>query len=389
MRETYQSILLIDHVAEAIDTIIDACNHVDLPPVKVSTAFNCEYAVELLTEHNCSLVIAGLSENLSLDDIARISEVHFPKPILVLMPDDMEGEVLTALRKGASDVFIQSRIVSESTAFSNSLSKMLLQANLIETNLHYREELEKSLSELQIDQQAALQIQQNMLPDRDLVVGGVCARYLLIPSLYLSGDFVDVISLDQDKTLFYLADVSGHGASSALVTVLLKNMTNRLLRNLKRSSSFDILSPIDTLYRINSELLDTELGKHLSIFIGLFDNKDSSLTYAVGGHHPMPILRNGRNAHFLEGRGMPVGLFPEPLFEERKIQLDVDFEITLFSDGILEMLSGLNMDAKEQKLIDAVIETKGAGPESIKNALLPGIIDEAPDDIAIMTISRL
>lgn len=103
----------------------------------------------------------------------------------------------------------------------------------------------------------------------------------------------------------------------------------------------------------------------------------------------MPILRNGRNAYFLEGRGMPVGLFPEPLFEERKIQLDVDFEITLFSDGILEMLSGLNMDAKEQKLIDAVIETKGAGPESIKNALLPGIIDEAPDDIAIMTISRL
>jgi len=85
---------------------------------------------------------------------------------------------------------------------------------------------------------------------------------------------------------------------------------------------------------------------------------------------------------------MPVGLFPEPLFEERKIQLASDFEIILFSDGILEMLSGANMDEKEQKLIDAVVATKGAGPDRIKEALLPGIIEEAPDDIAIMTISR-
>lgn len=59
-----------------------------------------------------------------------------------------------------------------------------------------------------------------MLPDKELNVGGLLARYLLIPSLYLSGDFVDVVSIDADKTMFYLADVSGHGASSALVTVL-------------------------------------------------------------------------------------------------------------------------------------------------------------------------
>lgn len=388
MRQTYQTILLIDHVADAIDTIIDVCNHVDLPPVKVTTAFNCEYALEILSEHECSLVIAGLSDSLRLEHIEKIAEAHFPKPVMVLLPEGGNDDVVAALRKGASDVFYQERLVDERAEFSISLSKLLLQADLIEQNLHYREELEKSLSELQVDQQAALQIQQNMLPDKEVKVGGVHARYLLIPSLYLSGDFVDVIKLDNDKTLFYLADVSGHGASSALVTVLLKNMTNRLLRNLKRCSSFDILSPIDTLYRINTELLETDLGKHLSIFIGLFDNSDSSLVYAVGGHHPMPVLSSSEGTFFLEGRGMPVGLFPEPLFEERKIQLATDFEIILFSDGILEMLSGANMDEKEQKLIDAVVATKGAGPDRIKEALLPGIIEEAPDDIAIMTISR-
>ncbi|WP_067864286.1 PP2C family protein-serine/threonine phosphatase [Neptuniibacter marinus] len=388
MRDTYQTILLVDHVAEAIDSIIDACSHIALRPVKVSTAYNCDYAKELLNEHDFSLVIAGLSETFTVDDIASLAEFHAPKPILVLMPEAKCDQVLLALRKGANDVFIQSEIAEKSADFSDSIAKLLLLADLIEKKLHYRNELEKSLSELQIDQQAALQIQQNMLPDKELNVGGLLARYLLIPSLYLSGDFVDVVPIDADKTMFYLADVSGHGASSALVTVLLKNMTNRLVRNYNRSSSFDILSPVNTLYRINSELLETELGKHLSIFVGLFDNKDSSLTYAIGGHHPMPILTDAVGTRFLEGRGMPVGLFPEPLFDERKLQLLDEFEITLFSDGILEMLPEGNMSAKEQRLIDAVIAVNGAGPDVIKEALLPDIINDAPDDIAIMTVCR-
>ncbi|MGK0498326.1 PP2C family protein-serine/threonine phosphatase [Neptuniibacter pectenicola] len=388
MKHTYQTILLVGHVAEAIDSIVAACSQTELRPVKVSTAYNCEYAKELLNEHDFSLVIAGLSKTFTVDDIASLTELHSPKPILVLLPEADCDQVLLALRKGANDVFIQSEITDTNKEFSNSISKLLLLADLIEKKLHYRNELEKSLSELQIDQQAALQIQQNMLPDKELNVGGLLARYLLIPSLYLSGDFVDVVSIDADKTMFYLADVSGHGASSALVTVLLKNMTNRLVRNYNRSSSFDILSPVSTLYRINSELLDTGLGKHLSIFVGLFDNSDASLTYAVGGHHPMPILTDKTGTRFLEGRGMPVGLFPEPLFDERKLQLLDEFEITLFSDGILEMLTEESMSAKEQKLIDVVIATEGAGPDMIKEALLPGLIKDAPDDIAIMTVCR-
>lgn len=388
MKQTYQTILLIDHVAEAIDCIIDTCNSAALPPVKISTAFSAAYAHELLTENEFSLLIIGVSDERMLGQIQTLAEQHAPKPLIAILPPDKEAWVIVALRLGAADVFLQDTLCAETEAFAHSIAKLLTQAELIEKNFHYRDELEKSLSELRTDQQAALQIQQNMLPDKEVQSGLITARYLLIPSLYLSGDFVDVIAIDEHRTLFYLADVSGHGASSALVTVLLKNMTNRLLRNFRRESSFDILSPIDTLYRINTELLDTNLGKHLSIFIGLYDSETSRLTYAVGGHHPMPVLRKGEEACFLEGRGMPVGLFPEPLFEEKSLHLPYEFEITLFSDGILEMLHETGMEAKENRLLNAVIDTKGSGPEEIKEHLLPGIIDDAPDDIAIMTICR-
>lgn len=388
MKQAYQTVLLVDHVTDAIDSIIDVCNAAELPLIKVSTAFNAQYAEELLAENDFSLLVCGLSDSLTLDDIAELSKLHAPKPILVLLAERSYQQVICALRKGASDVFVQGDLDNQAEEFSKSIRKLLLQADLIEQKQHYQEELEKSLSELQADQQAALQVQQNMLPDNEVRLGDVLARYILVPSLYLSGDFVDVVQIDEDRTLFYLADVSGHGASSALVTVLLKNMTNRLLRNFRRRSSFDILSPIDVLYRINSEIIDTELGKHLSIFIGLYDAKQSELVYAVGGHHPMPVLYEAGSAAFLEGRGMPVGLFPEPMFEERKLLLSESFEITLFSDGILEMMAEPNMQAKEERLLEAVIAADGKGPEAIKANVLPGVVSAAPDDIAIMTICR-
>lgn len=85
---------------------------------------------------------------------------------------------------------------------------------------------------------------------------------------------------------------------------------------------------------------------------------------------------------------MPVGLFPEPIFEQKQLVLTDDFEIVLFSDGILELLPEESMQAMEDRLLQAVIETNGSGPEIIKQRLLPGIIADAPDDIAIMTINR-
>ena len=68
----------------------------------------------------------------------------------------------------------------------------------------------------------ALKVQMKMLPENDQVIEGIYFEHLIKPSLYLSGDFLDYFKLDNDRVLFYFADVSGHGASSAFVTVLLK-----------------------------------------------------------------------------------------------------------------------------------------------------------------------
>lgn len=388
MSTNYQNILLVDHIPEAIDYLLNSFDDDKLPAVKISTAYCTHYALELLNENEFSLLIVGLKNSDALAAFEVLAQTHWPKPAVAILPESMQGEVITTLRLGAADVFIRGAECFIKGAFSQSVIANLHKASLIEQNAHYQAALEKSLAELRTDQQAARQIQQNMLPQPSLTCGDITAQHLLIPSLYLSGDFVDVVAIDQQYTMFYLADVSGHGASSALVTVLLKSMANRLKRSIVAGSNLELLSPAKALKRINRELLDTKLGKHLSIFLGFYDHVQQRLIYAVGGHHPMPILSYQGGVDFIQGRGMPVGLFPEPVFEEKTLNLEGEFCLTLFSDGILEVLAGDSMSAKEEQLLMAVSETKAAGPEALKDYLLPAIIDDAPDDIAILTIHR-
>jgi sigma-B regulation protein RsbU (phosphoserine phosphatase) len=226
-----------------------------------------------------------------------------------------------------------------------------------------------------------------MLPDREQVLSGFSVNHLIKPSLFLSGDFLDYFRITEDKVLVYIADVSGHGASSAFVTVLLKNLTNRLQRNLRRGSSDDILFPDRFLERINSELLDTGLGKHVTVFVGIISTSDRSLRYSVGAHFPMPILSlEGGKTEFLEGSGLPVGLFETPEWEVYEVPLDKPFHLILFSDGILEVIKAKSLDEKEKTLLELV--SGGSHTiASLGDALNLDEITELPDDIAIVSVT--
>jgi serine phosphatase RsbU (regulator of sigma subunit) len=225
-----------------------------------------------------------------------------------------------------------------------------------------------------------------MLPDF-VDEGGLSFCHKIRPSLMLSGDFLDYFPLDDKHYGFYIADVSGHGASSAFVTVLLKNLTYRLKRNLKRGSSEDLYHPVKVLERINQELLDTECGKHLTIVYAVLNLETRVLNYSVGAHFPMPILLIEGKAQYLEGRGMPVGLFRDAQYNDYHISLPREFTLSLFSDGVLELLTQSSLAQKEEYLLN-LIEREAGNHDAIVKALALESDEDVPDDIALMTVVR-
>lgn len=383
------TILIVDWDVSAQRTLAD---YLERKGHRVVTCRNLEAAQRELHQNAPELVLCDLPP-LQIRNLANsiLQESH-PISIVAVSHAESAGQVVNALRAGASDFVIKP--LTDMAPLQEALERQLAQVRLQRLNQRYRRELENAnkelqsnLEELRADQRAGRHIQLKLFPERNVDFDGIHFDHLIKPSLYLSGDFLDYFRIDERYVVFYLADVSGHGASSAFVTVLLKNLTNRLQRNLKRGSSDDLHSPERLLERVNKELLETGLGKHLTMFAGLLDTRDRLLTYSLGAHFPMPILKVGNKAEYLSGNGMPVGLFDTAKFATYQMELPPGFSLALFSDGVLEVLKSSTVAGKENELLETVANAD-LSVESLEEAFGLTNVSELPDDIAIMTITE-
>jgi len=323
----------------------------------------------------------------------RLDDSEHFIPIVACAEQATGADVVALMRAGASD-FLLKPCISDRNALDDVISKLLERARINRLNQLYRQELEDAnrelrsgMSELSADHRAGRKVQMKMLPEHNMKVNGVVIDHLIKPSLFLSGDFLDYFKLNDDKVMVYIADVSGHGASSAFVTVLLKNLTSRLRRDLRRGFNDEIMHPELFLQRINSELLDTGLGKHVTIFMGIIDVKTRILSYTVGAHLPMPIIAfDDQPAEFLKGSGLPVGLFEEPEWQVFQLPLTAPFRLLMFSDGILEVIPAKRLDEKERTLLELV--SGGSHTiASLSEALNLDEMTELPDDITMVSVT--
>lgn len=314
-------------------------------------------------------------------------------PLICVSRRESLADVLSAVRHGATDYLMLPP--ESSDVIRHAIDRAVERCELKRENLAYRHKLEaanrellESLTHLQQDQQAGKHVQQLLLPDTPKDIQGYQFCHFILPSLYLSGDFVDYFLVGEDHAVFFVADVSGHGASSAFVTVFLKNLFARKRSDYLHRGSTAILSPAKMLAIANRELLEMGIGKHVTLCVGVFDLSCDQLCYSVAGHLPAPVLACGGEAVFLPEHDMPVGLFGDAAFTDHMISFPAGAVLTLFSDGILEVLDKNSLKEKEEALLELLSAGQRSSSELVDVFGLRDIA-EAPDDIAILVISRV
>jgi len=139
--------------------------------------------------------------------------------------------------------------------------------------------------------------------------------------------------------------------------------------------------------RINRELVDAKLGKHVSIFWGMIDLPSNTLSYSVAGQFPMPILKNEQGAQYLTGCSQPAGLFAAAEYATYMVELGDHFQLVAVSDGILEMMDQDSLAEKEACLLNWV-EQEQLTVENLDNLLSIQANKEIPDDITLLTLTR-
>jgi serine phosphatase RsbU (regulator of sigma subunit) len=392
MHKTSATLLIIDD-----DDVVRAslAAYLEDSGFNVLQASNGAQGLEVYQRDHPDLVICDLRmpQVDGLELIRRINVIDAQTPVIVVSGAGVMSDAVEALRLGAADYLIKP--LQDLAVLEHSVRRALDRLQLRQENQRYRDkletanrELQASLHLLQEDQNAGRQVQMNMLPVTPWKVDGLEFAHTIIPSLYLSGDFVDYFRVDERRIAFYLADVSGHGASSAFVTVLLKFMTTRLLYESRRGGvSLPEFKPSEVLGHINRGLLNCKLGKHVTMLGGVIDEQSGQLTYSIGGHLPLPVLYSDGQAQYLQGRGLPVGLFNEAEYADHVIALPDSFSLTLLSDGILDLLPGDTLKEKET-ILPTLISSAGGTLDGLRQVFGLANLTDMPDDIALLVLSR-
>ena len=227
-------------------------------------------------------------------------------------------------------------------------------------------------------------IQQNFLPRElpDLPGWQIAAYYR--PAREVGGDFYDVIPLPDGRVAFVVGDVTDKGVPAALVM--------SATRSVLRASAQRLIEPGVVLERVNEHLCpDMPEKMFVTCLYGVLEPSSGHLRFANAGHD-LPYVKTAGGIVELRARGMPLGLMPGMLYEEKEAVLEPGDSVLLHSDGVVEAhdperdmfgfprLKETMADAPGgQELIDRVLRDLEAftGPDT-----------EQEDDITMVTLQR-
>ena len=337
----------------------------------------------------CDLRLPGLD---GLEVLATIIGESPDTPVIVVSGITVVKDAVQALKSGAWDYI--TKPIHDMAVLENTILKALERVDLLRENREYREHLEllnsdlsHSLQQLQEDAEAGRKIQHQFLPGQQQRFGDYVFSQRLFPSMYLSGDFVDYFPIDDQRVGFYIADVSGHGAASAFVTVMLKTLINQYREAYWKDGDQTLVHPARVLQRLNRDMRRQKLEKFATLFYGVIDRSEDRMVYSAGAQFPYPIMHNGGEARFLKYKSRPVGLFDDSRYDEHTLQLADEFSFYLVSDGLLELLPHATLQEKFNVLIEHVTDAGHSLDDFIDGFGLDEVTD-FPDDITVFNVDR-
>lgn len=386
-----EHLLIINDDPESEQLLVDCLHEGGYETTLVS---DLPAALTYLQWNHVDLVILdlGLKDSDPLKLLKDLCSTYSELPVIVLSRRSTAEQTSEALKLNVMD-YLRKPFHPEMVLFSvsNSLKRM----SLVLENRKYRDQLEvanrelqRRLEEVQADQQAGKLVQQRMLPPSPYRLMDYKFSHRIIPADYLSGDYVEYHQVSDNKLVFFLVDVTGHGASSAFVTVMMKQLSVRSKKHFQKNKKREVNSAAWMLSWINKNLLDADLGRHLTIFLGVIDKETQQLNYSYGGHFPQAVMTTGDDVSFLDGRGLPLGLFEGAEYEDIYIPLPKEFGLTVFSDGVLEIMPEKTLKEKEARLLAMVKETDHR-IDLMLQSLGEDKIRRAPDDISLLSLKTV
>jgi sigma-B regulation protein RsbU (phosphoserine phosphatase) len=249
------------------------------------------------------------------------------------------------------------------------------------------------LFRLESELRAAQVFQQSLLPDRTASLNGFEVSFLYESCDELGGDFCDYVLRDDVPGAILVSDVSGHGASSAMITGMVKQAFHAAVH--------EDFAPKAVLERIEVASRLFPDGKYVTATAVRFRPGSTVLEYASAGHPPGLLLGYDGSVIPLEASATIIHpALPHWHCEQRVARMERGDQLLLYTDGLTEAQNGDGDDFGFERLVALAPQLAGpttsveAGRADLLTALRQELARFAggrplDDDLTLALVRRL
>jgi sigma-B regulation protein RsbU (phosphoserine phosphatase) len=285
-----------------------------------------------------------------LDLLTAVQKIDSTLPIIVMTAWGTIELAVEAMHRGASD-FVQK-------PWDN---RHLLE--VLERQMDRARKLRESRWHEEFEQQEAAQIQRALLPARLDAPDGLTIAAATRSLRNVSGDYYDVIRLDEHRSAICIADVMGKGMAAALL------MSN--LQAAVRMLAPQIADPSELCRRLNETISSNGVpGKFITFFYCIVDTETMQITYSNAGHNWPMLARANGDCERLRTDDVVLGTLWKWNYRQKQIELRAGDRLVLFTDGITESTDDLGNEFGEEQLRQLIIENVQLPAETLEQLIL-------------------
>jgi phosphoserine phosphatase RsbU/P len=357
---------------------------------------------------------AGYSCTQVSDGIEALAALQAEPPSLLLLDFDMPGmdgaEVLKQMRQDPNPSIAQlptimltghggeeSEVLCLAAGADDFVTKPINQAVLrarIETQLRLRslriqlqqqnDELEAWRRNLERDLAAARLTQQSLIPQKPPVLPGWDIAACYRPVIQVGGDIYGWLRMADGRTLFWIVDATGHGASAALLTTLAKLLFHH--------GSAEHKEPVEIMKAVNNDFRSIFGARSFMTAMCVALDPATGRASVVGaGHPPLLVVRGGGRTEAIPSSAPPLGLLERSEFLQTSVDLEPGDAFFLYTDGLYG--SGHENPRISSERLGEMLQPLGANAEVwltrvVEQTAMNNGRKSAPDDVAAIAVRR-
>ena len=205
------------------------------------------------------------------------------------------------------------------------------------TGLYFRFIRENELAILNLQKQAVLkkerelagEVQKSLFPEAGKFEKFVYAKN--VPARDVSGDYYDIIEINDNEFYFTLADVSGKGVRSGMLMAKASSVF-RTLANLTM--------PLEkVVYLVNNEIVEAKFkGMFVTAVFGKMNVSNGEIEIINAGHESIMLFDESKNFEFIKSDLPPIGIIKYPtekMVKKRNLNIR-DKTFVVYTDGVTE-----------------------------------------------------